>query len=144
MDKVAKKHQELVNEVQNRLNLALVVAVFFPGLVVALSEIAKNDPTKSNNTLLDWSLVAGMYIATYFLFEIFKEKIRTDFLKLINRSLLFGIGVFIFPILLITIHKNAGLTAWLSLPLVVSLLLILTAPIGILSFVITGRVFWKK
>ncbi|TSC83228.1 MAG: hypothetical protein G01um101419_138 [Parcubacteria group bacterium Gr01-1014_19] len=102
---------ELIAEIQNRLNLIMVVVVLFPTLVSSLFQLA-NAQAQANKMLLSLSVNAGIYIFSYFLFEARKKTMGLGFLKTINIMSLIGIGTFIFPILLISTNPNGPLTFW--------------------------------
>jgi hypothetical protein len=90
--------EKRITEIENRLGLVLVISIFFPSFLVFL-EI-------SNSSAAQWSVLVGFYIASYFLFEVYKWKICDRILEWIDLATLWGIGVFIEPIVLYSVALN--------------------------------------
>lgn len=104
------ENKDLISEIQNRLNLLVVISVFFPVMISALYELV--DPERSAKMMLFWSIPAGFYILYYFFFEILKDRIGTNLLKATSFSLLIGMLNFIIPIILISVYQNETITTY--------------------------------
>lgn len=118
--------EKQIIEVENRLGLVLVIAVFFPTFLITLGV--------SSGNANQWSSLVATYIAAYCFFQIFKKKIGNSSLRWINRAVLLGMVLYIQPIFLFStlINQKVGwlnysslmLSLW-ALPFVAALVLVL-------------------
>jgi hypothetical protein len=94
--------KELVADAERRIEIALVVAIFFPSFLATLGIPL--------TTILSWTVLVGFSIYEYVAFELIKRAVSQNFLKWFSGFLLLEIALFIQPILLystaLNIHLN--------------------------------------
>jgi len=86
--------EKCIASIENRTQLALVMAIFFPSL---LGSFLENSGADSKATIA-WSVSVGVYILIYVIFQGLKRfQTSEKFLKFLNGFILFNITLFIFP-----------------------------------------------
>jgi hypothetical protein len=106
-------HKELIKEIDNRLQLALVIAIFFPGLLSTFSTFIGDAVSKTSNIVLSWSALIAVYLLAYVFFKASGKIIPKPVLKWLNRILLLGIGFFVVPITVFTC-SNGMSSHWIA------------------------------
>ncbi len=92
---------ELIKSIEERIQLALVISIFFPSLLSTFFSSAKEATLGlvSKSTLPEFMLV-GIYLFCYAVFQSIKrKKIPDNLLRFINTLVLGGIVFFIIPII---------------------------------------------
>jgi magnesium-transporting ATPase (P-type) len=139
MDKEIKNNSEIIKEIQDRFRFILLVAIFFYTVMSKLSDIYNND--KSGEFAVAYAGVVAIYFVIYFLFEIFKNKCNLFSLKIINIFIFAGVGMFIIPIILLSLMGKIP-TQPLLVVFKFSILGIILIPIifaGIFSWVLGSK-----
>lgn len=102
--------KELVVDAERRIEVALVVAIFFPSFLATL-EIPLT-------TIVSWTVIVGFSIYEYVAFELIKRTISPKLLKWFSSLLLLEVALFIQPILLYSTSLNVHLNKyvyWLNI-----------------------------
>jgi len=135
VDKI-RDNSETIKEIQDRFRFILLVAIFFYTVMSKLSDIYSND--KSGEFTVSYAGLVAFYFIVYFLFEIFKKEIGSFWLKTINILTLVGIGIFILPIILISLADKIPANL---------LLVVFKLPFGgilIMPVVLTAIISWAS
>ncbi len=87
------------DEIEKRLQLLITISLFFPVLLSNLKRITGSSDTNSILFSVQASGLVGLYILNYILFQIRKYTLTKESLNRIGEWLLLAIGVFIIPII---------------------------------------------
>jgi hypothetical protein len=107
-------------DIESRFQLLITISLFFPVLLANLATIAGQSAEKASLILLQMSVVIGLYLIDYIIFQHRKDELSDGSLGWINRVLLIALGIFIIPIVgIATLSFNpppwiASPAAWLS------------------------------
>lgn len=94
------EREKLICNIGERIQLALVMAIFFPSLMDSFLGSVESGTTQLNESVLTWSSLAAIYLLSYVIFQgLRRTDISSPLLGILNKSLLIGISFFIFPIL---------------------------------------------
>jgi hypothetical protein len=125
-------HKERIREIEDRLVAALVISIFLPSFLVTLQ--------LPNDAVITWSVLAGLYVACLFFFELAKWRLRNDFLVVVDWTALLGLGTFILPLILYSAYINKPVYPVVAVFNQVSLFLMPIMPIFALGFVLGGAI----
>lgn len=94
--------KELRQEIDGRFHLILTLAIFFPALISTFLTISEMEEKQVVDVSLKWTVLVGPLLFNYVFLAIAKKIMPGWVLKMINLILLIGIGLFVFPIILLT------------------------------------------
>ena len=93
--------KNFINEIKERVQLALVISIFFPPLLATFLGVTGVSEDKLGEHVLSLSGLVGIFLLIYVILGASKDLvIPISRLKWLNRLLLVNIACFIFPILL--------------------------------------------
>jgi magnesium-transporting ATPase (P-type) len=134
-----KNNTGTVTEIQNRLQLIITIAIFFSAVVYNFFNIY--DKTKSDSVALSYGILVVFYLLAYFLFEIRKNKIVANRLKIINVLMLVGVVMFSIPILYMTSVGRLHNSLILLVLSLVSLYILPIIPIIVIIIILYPPIF---
>ncbi len=136
--------QKIKQEIETRFQLALTISILFPTFLATASQRVKTEDVQIAQTVLTWSILIGGFLLDYVFFSLIKNKIKNWTYVWVNRMLIFGISLFIFPILFLStvnlegpdpgLINTVGLQGSLYALLVVPLIILVILLISFLSF----------
>lgn len=92
--------KELKKEIETRFQIILTLSIFFPIFIATFLDGTGMDKNQIRNINITWSALIGFFLFNFVFFELIKRmQLKEWILKWINRTLLFGIGFFIIPII---------------------------------------------
>ena len=101
-------HKELIVNIKERFQLALLMSIFFPTFLVTYFTAIKSSTDQISTIALNWSILIVIYLISYIVFDGgMGLGMRDGVLRWLNRTILLGIGFFILPMVyLIIIAKT--------------------------------------
>ena len=102
-----RKH--LIEEAKGRLELLIVLGIFFPTLIYSFLKLTGVSDQDSNVTSLSWVFMIALYLLNYVFFELLKNKIDDRWVQWINGLSLAEIAIFVFPIGVLASAKSSAL-----------------------------------
>jgi hypothetical protein len=100
--------RNLIAETETRLELLIVLGIFFPTLVYSFLKLTVPDQG-SNATSLSWASLIALYLSNYVFFELLKGWIDRRWMEWINGLSLGGVAMFIFPVAVFASEKIGAL-----------------------------------
>ncbi len=111
---------EMKEEVRNHFYLLITISLFFPVFLSSLATLAGRSAEWSSLILIQTSLMVGLYLFDYLIFQGRKDTLAESSLRRINFWLLVAIALFIIPIIGIAILSFnpppwlVAIATWLS------------------------------
>lgn len=94
------KRREFIKEIENRLQFVITISIFFFGLISYISKSINVNVNEVNLAIVPFIIIIALYLLDYFCFEIGGLKIVKERVFLwINRLVLFGIFIYIIPLI---------------------------------------------
>jgi len=106
-------------QIKGRLSLLIVLSVLLSTALGSLYQLAPDGSMASNLVFLG-TLIPAIYILIYVVLELFKKKMDGRCLNIVRHGLLLAVGMFIFPITLVSFYKN-GMTLGAEMKTLLSL-----------------------
>lgn len=134
---------KIKQEIETRLQLVVTLAIFFPTLISVFLSTSEMAEKQVSGISLIWTGMVGVLLFDYVFFAIFKSKLTSWVLRLVNWSLLIGVALFIFPTIIIATSqpdKPSSLLNYISL--VVSLRGLPLMPFVVLGFLVLGLLIY--
>lgn len=93
-------------EIETRFQLLITMSLFLPILMSSLGTLVGQSVTTTSQVLVQTSVVVGLYLFDYIIFQVIKNDLTEKSLKYISVCLLVSLGIFIVPILGITLGTS--------------------------------------
>ncbi len=137
-------HQNLIVEIQNRIQFLVTIAIFFTVVLSYFFNIY--DKSNANRVALSYVGVVAVYLLTYLCFEISRSKIKTNCLKIINIITFISIGTFLLPIIYLSliVARPSTLLFIMQTLFQTSLYSLMIVPILLLVTILWSLVFYDK
>jgi len=104
-----KDPTEATQEARDIIQFALVIIIFFSGLVYSASKVAGATDIQAIDISLIWGIGVAFHIVNYFFVEIVAGHMGTNWLRWVTHSLVAGVLAFIYPIIIVAASSNAHL-----------------------------------
>ncbi|OGH94622.1 MAG: hypothetical protein A2538_04280 [Candidatus Magasanikbacteria bacterium RIFOXYD2_FULL_41_14] len=129
--------QKQLTKLKKKLELVLVLVLFFPTLLTSLYGLSGPDTLILNNTILNFGITIACSILIFIFIEVCESFLRDWLIKLMSILLTLEIFSFIIAILDMALMKNAAPTSVLSfLIMLFSISIINFTPIVIATLLI--------
>ena len=95
--------EEMLAQIKSRFIIIVVISVLFSTALASLYQLTGD----TSGDLVFWgTLVPAMYLIAYVLYELCNKRIATFIIDIIRFGLLLCIGVFVFPVTIISFYKT--------------------------------------
>ena len=135
-------HQNLIAEIENKIQFLVMIAIFFPAVVYYFFNIY--DKSNADKIALSYAWLVAAYLLTYIFFEILKNKIKIIFLRVINILTLVGVSTFLLPITQLSLigTQSSVLLFIMQILVKISLYGLIIVPVGLLIIILWPFLFW--
>ena len=95
--------EEMLAQIKTRFTIVIILSVLFSNALASLYPLTGD----ASGAMAFWgTLVPAIYLAGYVLYELFNKKIASFVINMMRKVLLIGIGMFVFPVTMISFYKN--------------------------------------